>query len=106
MHAHTHTHKQSGTDTQVYSIYTIYTQLNRQQTGISGTGRQQGGAENVAGLLHGEKEMSRLDLKESREDFCRRGRRSVHVEGPKTEKAWEPTVESLVCGISYMTPNE
>ena len=34
----------------------------------------------------------RLDLNESREGFCRRGRgRSFHVDGPKTEKAQEPT---------------
>ena len=37
----------------------------------------------------------RLDFKESREGFCRRGRgRSFHVDGPKTEKAVEPTVKS------------
>ena len=42
----------------------------------------------------------RLDLNESREGFYRRGRgRSFHVDGPKTEKAREPTVESLVQGI-------
>ena len=36
-------------------------------------------------------------MNESREGFCRRGRgRSFHVDGPKTEKAREPTVESLV----------
>ena len=39
----------------------------------------------------------RLDLNESREGFCRRGRgRSFHVNGPKTEKAREPAVESMV----------
>ena len=42
----------------------------------------------------------RLDLNESREGFCRRGRgRSFSVDGPKTEKAPGPTVESLVRGI-------
>ena len=42
----------------------------------------------------------RLDLKESREDFCRRRRESsLHVDGPKTEKAREPTVKSLVRGL-------
>ena len=36
-------------------------------------------------------------MNESRDDFCRTGRgRSYHVEGPKTEKAQEPTVGSLV----------
>ena len=33
-------------------------------------------------------------MTESREGFCRRGRgRSFHVDGPKTEKALEPTVK-------------
>ena len=46
----------------------------------------------MAGLQFSEK-----NLNESREGFCRRGRgRSFHVDGPKTEKAREPTVESLV----------
>ena len=40
-----------------------------------------------------------MDLKESTEVFFRRRRgRSFHEEGPKTEKAREPTVESLVRG--------
>ena len=42
----------------------------------------------------------RLNLKDSREDFVRRGRgKTFHVEGPETEKAGEPKVESLVRGI-------
>ena len=41
----------------------------------------------------------RSDLNESREGFFRRGRgRTFRVEGPKTEKAREPKVESLVRG--------
>ena len=45
----------------------------------------------------GKRNVFRLDLNESREGFCRRGRgRSFHVDGPKTVKAREPTVESLV----------
>ena len=41
----------------------------------------------------------RLDLNESREGFCRRGRgRAFHVDGPKTEKAREPAAERLVRG--------
>ena len=48
----------------------------------------------------GKRNVFRLDLNESREGFCWRGRgRSFHVDGPKTEKAREPTVESLVRGI-------
>ena len=42
----------------------------------------------------GKSNVIRLNLNESRENFCRRGRgRSFHVDGPKTEKAQEPTVE-------------
>ncbi len=45
---------------------------------------------NVLGYILG----FRLHFNESREGFCRRGRgRSFHVDGPKTEKAREPTVE-------------
>ena len=37
---------------------------------------------------------------ESTDGFGWRGRgRSFHIEGPKTEKAWGPIVESLVQGI-------
>ena len=39
-------------------------------------------------------------MNESRDGFCQRGRgRSFHVDGPKTVKAREPTVESLVRGM-------
>ena len=39
----------------------------------------------------------RSNLKESREGLCLRGKgRPLSVEGPKTEKSREPTVESLV----------
>ena len=39
-------------------------------------------------------------MKESRTGFCRKGRgRPFHVDGPKTEKAREPAVESLTWGI-------
>ena len=48
----------------------------------------------MAALLFWE---NRNDSPESREGFCRRGRgRSFDVERPKTEKAREPTVKSLV----------
>ena len=44
--------------------------------------------------------MFERDLKECRESFCGRGKgKSFQAEGPKTEKAREPTVESLVQGI-------
>ena len=49
----------------------------------------------------------RLDLNESRKGFCCRGRgRSFHVDGPRTEKAREPTVESLVRGIWKLRVSE
>ena len=55
------------------------------------------GTQNLAGLQFCEKKSFRSDLNESRDGFCRRGRgRSFHVDGPKTEKAREPTVESGV----------
>ena len=48
----------------------------------------------------GKRNVLGLDLNESREGFCRRGRgRSFHIDGPKTEKAREPKGESLVPGI-------
>ena len=48
----------------------------------------------------GKRNVFRLDLNESREGFCQRGRgRSFHVDGPSTEKAQEPTAESLARGI-------
>ena len=48
----------------------------------------------------GKRNAFRLDLNEPREVFCRRGRgSSFHVDGPKTEKAREPAVKSLVGGI-------
>ena len=48
----------------------------------------------------GTRNVFRLHLNVSREGFRRRGRgRSFHVDGPKTEKAQEPAVESLVRGI-------
>ena len=54
-----------------------------------------------------EKKVFRIDLNESREGFCRRGRgRSFPVDGPKTEKAREPTVESLVRGIWRLRVSE
>ena len=55
----------------------------------------------------GKRNVFRLDLNESREGFCRRGRgRSFHADGPKTKKAWEPTVESLMQGIWKLRVSE
>ena len=55
----------------------------------------------------GKRNVFRLDLNESRESFCRRGKgRSFHLDGPKREKAREPTVESLVRGIWRLRVSE
>ena len=55
----------------------------------------------------GKRNVFRLDLNESREGFCRRKRgSSFHVDGPKTEKAREPTVEGLVRGIWRLRVSE
>ena len=44
----------------------------------------------------GKMNVFRLYLNESGEGFCRRGREMLfHADGPKTEKAREPKVESL-----------
>ena len=68
------------------------------------------GTENMVGLQFCEKTCFyyfRLDLNESREGFCQRGRgMSFHVDGPKTEKAQEPKVESLVRGIWRLRVSE
>ena len=55
----------------------------------------------------GKRNVFRLDLNESREGFCRRGRgRLFHVDGPKTEKVREPTVQSLVRKIWRLRVSE
>ena len=49
----------------------------------------------------------RLGLNGCREGFCRRGRgRSFQAEGPKTEKARKPTVDSLLRGIWRLRVSE
>ena len=59
------------------------------------------------GYSFGKRNVLRFDLNESREGFCRRGRgRSFHVDGPKTEKAREPAVESLVRRIWRLRVSE
>ena len=61
----------------------------------------------MVGLLFCKQKCFRSDLYESRKGFCRRGRgRSLHVEGPKTEKARGPVVESLVRGIWRLRVSE
>ena len=48
----------------------------------------------------------RLDLKRGLISFRERKGQSFHVEGPKTENAQEPTVESLVRGIWKLRVSE
>ena len=55
----------------------------------------------------GKRNVYRSHLNESREGFCPRGRgRSLHIDGSKTEKVREPTVESLVRGIWRLRVSE
>ena len=55
----------------------------------------------------GKRNVFRLDLNESRGGFPRTGRgRSFHADGPKTEKAREPTVKGLVPGIWRLRVSE
>ena len=52
---------------------------------------------------HGRLIIMWFDLK-SRAGFCWRGSgRPFHGKGPKTEKAWEPTLGSLVQGVWRLT---
>ena len=107
-------------------IISAHTHTQRLETAKDSSG----GAENMAGLLiimgickaltlrlkalllmgfkkKKKKKIFSFDLKESRRGFCRRGRgRSIHVEGPKTEKAREPKEESLVRGIRRLRVSE
>ena len=55
----------------------------------------------------GKRNVFMLHLNESREGFCRRGRgMSFHVDGPKTEKARELAVDSLVRRIWKLRVSE
>ena len=58
---------------------------------------------------NGKRNVLRFDLKESRERVSVRDEgegQSFHVEGPKTEKPLEPTVESLVRRIWRLRVSE
>ena len=103
-HARTHAHTHRGTHTRKYSDHTKlkYPQLKMGSKCLGDLEWMKTSAQNKKhgrSTIFGKKKVFRLDLNESREGFCRRGRgRSFHVDGPKTEKAWELTVESLVQG--------
>ena len=88
----THAHKNS------YCLYTIYslpkqiTNRDFRQGKIVAWSRKHGRS-----VFFGKTNVFRLSLKELRWGFCQRGSgRLFHAEWPKTEKAQEPTVESLV----------
>ena len=68
---------------------------------------EQNRTENMARLQFWKRNVFRLHLNESREGFCWRGRgRSFHVDGPKTKKVREPTVDSLVHRIWRLRVSE
>ena len=62
----------------------------------------------MTGLQFWENKCFILDLNESREGFLseRNGKVIFHTDGPKTEKAREPTVENLVRGIRRLRVSE
>ena len=93
-HTHARTHARTHRSTRTQDN-TDYRKFNFNQF------KTEPGTENKAYLNRlWKRNVLRLQLNESREGFCRRGRgRSFHVDGPKTEKAWEPTAEGLVRAI-------
>ena len=60
----------------------------------------------MACLLYLEKKCFRLHLNESTEFQSERKGKVIYVDGPKTEKTREPTVESLVPGIWRLRVSE
>ena len=98
-HTHTHTQTHTGTHTHEHMLIIqsiIYTQLkvgSKQRFEMDEDNSLEQKTWQVYSL--GKRNILRFDLNESRDGFCGRGRgRSFHVEGLKTEKAWEPTVET------------
>ena len=90
--ARTHTHIQVPARTSILTTQNlIYTTLNGQQTQMD----KDSSAEQKTWQVYsyGKRNVFRLRLNESREGFCGRKGWSFHVDGPKTEKAPEPTVE-------------
>ena len=76
------------------TLYTIYKQLKPVEQGFTVEEYH-----SVRGQVHycGQRNVLRVDLKESSDGFIWRGRgRSLHVEGSKTEHVPEPTMEILV----------
>ena len=108
-HTHTHTHAHAHTEAPAHTsmILTRQNLCTTQKWAANSFEMDEETDEDRSmkwktwqGYSFGKRAVLRFDLKESREGFCRRGRgRSFHVEGLKTEKTQEPTVEGLVRGI-------
>ena len=105
--AHTRTRTQRHPHTRVFRLYKAkFTQLKtgskrRLQLDEDSSTEQK----TWQPYSFGKRYVFRVHLNEPREGFCRRGRgKSFHVDGPKTEMAREPRVESLVRGIWRLIP--
>ena len=90
---HTHAHTQRYSHTQAFWLYKAkFTQLkmgSKQRLEMDEDSSMEQNTWQVYSF--GRINVFRLHLNESREGFCRRGGgRSFHIDGPKTEKAWEP----------------
>ena len=104
-HTHTHmrTHTHTHTDTCTYK-HADYTKLNLHSLKQVPANRDLRQKKLKLKTWHvysfGKRNVFRLHLNESREGFYQRWKGgSFHAEGPKTGKAQEPPVESLVQGI-------
>ena len=86
---HTHTHK--NTDDTKFNLHTTWAANRFETDEVSSTEPKTWQVYSFGW----KRNVLRFDLNKSMEIFCQRGRgRSLHIEGPKTEKAREPTVES------------
>ena len=99
MHTHTHTHTYEHSD---------YTKLNlhslRQAADLGWMKTAAWNRKKTWQVYSfGKRNVLRLHLNESREGFCWR---SFRIDGLKTEKAQEPTVENLVQGIGRLRVSE
>ena len=96
-HTHRSTHTHEHTDYTKLHLHNLKQAANRdlRQMKTAARNGRHGGS-----VVLGKRSVFRLHLHEAREGFCWRGRgKAFHADGPKTEKVWEPTAESLVRGI-------
>ena len=95
-HTNTHTHIHRGTCTHEHSDYAMLNLHSLKQAAMETNEDSSTEQKTWQVSSLGKRDVFRLHLNESREGFFRRGRgRSFLVEEPKTEKAREPTTESL-----------